>query len=123
MIEPKTACQLRITNPVQNPVHVYMVGFDEAGRFQLETLWNDAIVILQGLPPTETKTSYVFRPQGQPGIREVRLFASPRQIPLFLFPASPDAYGAQLDTIDPDDLKDISVKSIQFSLTPKLLQS
>lgn len=123
LIEPKTVCQLRITNPTQNPVHVYMVGFDEAGRFQLETLWNDANLILQGLPPSETKTGYVFKPQGQPGIREVRLFASPKQIPFFLFPASPDAYGAQLDEIDPDDLKDISVKSIRFSLTPKQLQS
>lgn len=117
LIEPQTFCQLRITNPTQDPVHVYMVGFDETGRFQLENLWDDANVILQGLPPTETKTGYVFKPQGQPGIREVRLFSSPKQIRFFLFPASPDAYGAQIDEIAHDDLQEIKMKSIRFSQT------
>lgn len=123
LIEPKTFCQLKITNPTQNPVHVYMVGFDETGRFQLETLWSDESVILQGLPPTETKTGYVFKPQGKLGIREVRLFSSPKPVRFFLFPASPDAYSAQLDLIDRNDLKLIKMKSIHFSLTTKLLQS
>lgn len=117
LIDPQTFCQLRITNPTQNPVHVYMVGCDETGRFQLETLWGDASIILQGIPPTETKTGYLFKPQGQPGIREVRLFSSPKQIRFFLFPASPDAYGAQIDAIAPDDLQEIKMQSIRFSLT------
>lgn len=120
-IEP--FCQLKITNPTQNSVHVYMVGFDETGRFQLETLWSDASVVLQGLPPTETKMGYVFKPQGKIGVREIRLFSSPKPIRFFLFPASPDAYGAQLDMIDHDDLKEIKMKLIRFSLTTKLLQS
>jgi len=123
LMAPQTFCQLKITNPTQNPVHVYMVGFDETGRFQLETLWNDQNVILQGLPPTETKTGYVFKPQGKLGIREIRLFSSPQQVPFFLFPASPDAYGAQLDEIDSNDLKAINMKAIRFSLRTKLLQS
>ena len=123
LIEPKTFCQLRITNPTQNPVHVYMVGFDETGRFQLETLWEDTNVILQGIPPAETKTGYIFKPQGQQGIREVRLFSSPRQIRFFLFPASPDAYGAQVEAIDSEDLREIKMKSIRFSLTTRLLQN
>jgi len=123
LIESKTFCQLKITNPTQNPVHVYMVGFDETGRFQLETLWNDATVILQGIPPGETKAGYIFKPQGQSGIREIRLFASPKQIQFFLFPASPDAYGAQVDAIASDDLKAIQVKTIRFSFTAKLLQN
>ncbi|MBW4527748.1 MAG: caspase family protein [Phormidium tanganyikae FI6-MK23] len=123
LIESKTFCQLRITNPTQNPVHVYMVGFDETGRFQLETLWDDANLILQGVPPTETTTGYIFKPQGQAGIREVRLFSSPKQIPFLLFSASPDAYGAQVDAIDRDDLKGIRMKSIRFSLTTKLPQN
>ena len=80
-------------------------------------------VILQGLPPTETKTGYVFKPQGKLGIREIRLFSSPQQVPFFLFPASPDAYGAQLDEIDSNDLKAINMKAIRFSLRTKLLQS
>jgi hypothetical protein len=102
LIAPQTFCQLKLTNPTQKPVHVYMVGFDETGRFQLETLWHDQSVMLQGLPPTETRKGYVFKPQGKPGIREIRLFASPQQVPFFLFPAAPDAYGAQLDAIDSD---------------------
>ena len=116
-IESKTFCQLRITNPTQNAVHVYMIGFDETGRFQLETLWEDTNVILQGIPSAETKTGYIFKPQGQQGIREIRLFSSPRQIRFFLFPASPDAYGAQVEAIANDDLRGIRVKSIYFSLT------
>ena len=122
LIESKTFCQLKLTNPTQNPVHVYMVGFDETGRFQLETLWNDQNVTLQGLPPTETRTGYVFKPQGRSGVREIHLFSSPKQIPFFLFPASADAYGAQLDAIDSDVLKTINMKEIRFSLTTKLLQ-
>ena len=117
LIEPQTFCQLRITNPTQNPVHTYMVGFDETGRFQLETLWEDTNIILQGIPPTETKTGYLFKPQGRPGIREIRLFSSRKPIRFFLFPASPDAYGAQIDVISHDDLQEIKMQSIRFSLT------
>ncbi|WNZ44042.1 hypothetical protein Q2T42_19600 [Leptolyngbya boryana CZ1] len=123
LIEPKTFCQLRITNSTQAPVHVYMVGFDELGRFQIETLWSDEELTLQGIPPTETKMSYAFMLQGKPGIREVCLFSSPKRLRFFLFPASPDAYGAQIDMIDPNDLRNISVRSIRFSLTSQLLQS
>jgi len=123
LIAPQTFCQLKITNPTQKPVHVYMVGFDETGRFQLETLWHNQSVILQGLPRAETRTGYVFKPQGKPGIRELRLFASPQQVPFFLFPAAPDAYGAQLDEIDSDALKAIKMKAIRFSLTTRLIQN
>lgn len=123
LIEPKTFCQLRITNPTPNPVHVYMVGFDETGRFQLETLWSDEEVVLQGLPPTATQTSYTFLPQGKSGIREVRLFSSPKRLRFFLFGAASDAYGAQIDEIDSDDLQKIRMKSIRFSLTTRLLQN
>ena len=128
-IEPKTFCQFRITNPTQNSAHVYMVGFDEIGRFQLETLWNEEDLVLQGLPPTETKMSYIFKPryistpQGQAGIRETRLFSSPKRLRFFLFPASPDAYGAQVDAIASDDLKEIKMKAIHFTVTTRLLQN
>jgi hypothetical protein len=123
LIESKTFCQLRITNPTHNSVHVYMIGFDETGRFQLETLWNDEDLALQGVPPTETKMSYVFMLQGMSGLREIRLFSSPKRLRFFLFPVFPDAYGAQVDTIDSNDLQGISMKSIQFCLTTKLPQN
>ncbi|MEB3357602.1 MAG: caspase family protein [Synechococcales bacterium] len=122
LMPSQTLCQLSITNPTPHPVHVYLVGFDDTGRFQLETLWSDMDLVLQGIPPRETKAGYLFRPQGQPGVREIRLFASPRPIRFFLFPASPDAYGAQIEAIAPEDLQDLQMKAIRFSLMPNLLQ-
>jgi hypothetical protein len=121
LIEPKSFCQLRIKNPTSDPVHIYMVGFDEAGRFQLETLWDDEVVIFNGLMPGEIKNSYLFAPQGKPGLREIRLFSSPKRLRFFLFPASPTAYGAQLDMIANEDLENIRMKVIRYSLTNKLL--
>jgi hypothetical protein len=98
-----------------------MVGFDETGRFQLETLWSDEETFLNGLMPGETKSGYLFAPQGKPGLREIRLFSSPKRLRFFLFPASPDAYGAQLDTIPDENLQNIRVKIIRYSLTNQLL--
>jgi hypothetical protein len=120
VIKPKNFCQFEIKNPTQEPFHVYMVGFDEMGRFQLETLWDDENVALDGLMPGETKLSYLFVPQGNFGIREIRFFSSPKRLRFFLFPASPDAYGAQLDTIDNNDLQKIKMKTIQYSLIDKI---
>ena len=122
LIEPKTFCRFEIKNPTQEPVHVYMVGFDETGRFQLETLWDDENVALDGLMPGEIKLSYLFVPQGKLGIREIRFFSSPKRLRFFLFPASPDAYGAQLDTIESNDLERIRMKIVRYSLTNNLLQ-
>jgi hypothetical protein len=121
LIEPKSFCQLRIKNPTSDALHIYMVGFDEAGRFQLETLWDDEEIIFNGLMPRETKLSYLFAPQGKPGLRKIRLFSSPKRLRFFLFPASPDAYGAQIDTIASEDLVNIRMKVIRYSLTNKLL--
>lgn len=121
LIEPKGFCQLSIKNPTSDPLHIYMVGFDETGRFQLETLWDDEEIIFNGLMPRQTKLSYIFAPQGKPGLREIRLFSSPKRLRFFLFPASPDAYGAQIDTIASEDLENIRMKVIRYSLTNKLL--
>jgi len=121
LIQPKSFCQLSIKNSTSNPLHVYMVGFDETGRFQLETLWDDEEIIFNGLMPGEMKGSYLFAPQGKPGLREIRLFSSPKRLRFFLFPASPDAYGAQLDTIPDEDLQNIRMKVIRYSLTNQLL--
>jgi hypothetical protein len=121
LIQPKSFCQLNIKNPTSDPLHIYMVGFDETGRFQLETLWSDEETFLNGLMPGETKSGYLFAPQGKPGLREIRLFSSPKRLRFFLFPASPDAYGAQLDTIPDENLQNIRVKIIRYSLTNQLL--
>jgi hypothetical protein len=121
LIEPKGFCQLSIKNPTSDPLHIYMVGFDETGRFQLETLWDDEEIIFNGLMPRQTKLSYIFAPQGKPGLREIRLFSSPKRLRFFLFPASPDAYGAQIDMIASEDLENIRMKVIRYSLTNKLL--
>lgn len=121
LIEPKSFCQLNIKNPTSDPLHIYMVGFDETGRFQLETLWSDEETFLNGLMPGETKSGYLFAPQGKPGLREIRLFSSSKRLRFFLFPASPDAYGAQLDTIPDENLQNIRVKIIRYSLTNQLL--
>ena len=121
LIEPKSFCQFSIKNPTSTPLHIYMVGFDEAGRFQLETLWDDEEIIFNGLLPGATKGSYLFAPQGKPGLREICLFSSPKRLRFFLFPASPDAYGAQLDIIPNEDLQRIRMKVIRYSLTNPLL--
>ena len=121
LIKPKSFCQLSIKNPTPDPLHIYMVGFDETGRFQLETLWDDEEIIFNGLMTGETKGSYLFAPQGKPGLREIRLFLSPKRLRFFLFPASPDAYGAQIDTILSEDLQHIRMKVIRYSLTNPLL--
>ncbi|MBW4659777.1 MAG: caspase family protein [Drouetiella hepatica Uher 2000/2452] len=119
LIEPKSFCQLSIKNPTSSSLHIYMVGFDETGRFQLETLWNDEEIIFNGLLPGETKSSYLFAMQGKLGLREICLFSSPTRLRFFLFPASPDAYGAQLDTIAEEDLEKIRMKVIRYSLMSK----
>ncbi|WP_058998555.1 caspase family protein [Leptolyngbya sp. NIES-2104] len=121
LIEPKSFCQLSLNNPTSAPLHIYMVGFDETGRFQLETLWEDEEIIFNGLMPGETKRSFLFAPQGKPGLREIRLFSSPKRLRFFLFPASSDAYGAQIDTISAEDLQQIEMKVIRYSLTNSLL--
>nr|MDZ8021764.1 caspase family protein [Nostoc sp. SerVER01] len=120
LIEPKYFCRFEIKNPTQAVLHVYLVGFDETGRFQIETLWDDENVTLDGLKAGETKLSYLFVPQGKLGIREMRFFSSPKRLRFFLFPASPDAYGAQIDTIESHDLEKIHMKVIRYSLNNKI---
>lgn len=123
LIEPGAYCQFSIENPTQEPVHVYLVGFDEEGRFQLETVWNDEEVVFNGLMPGETKQSYLFTPRGKSGMREVRFFSSPKRLRFFLFPASPDAYGAQVNPVTNDDLQKMKVKTIRYSLVNHLMQN
>jgi hypothetical protein len=104
-------------------LHVYGVGFDETGRFQIETLWDDENVYLDGLKPGETKVSYLFVPQGKLGIREIRFFSSPKRLSFFLFPPSPDAESVPPHaktvrpyTLESDDLQRIRMKTIRYSL-------
>ncbi len=116
----KDRFQFNIKNPTESSVHVYMVEIDSSGRFEPVILWNDQDVLLNGLPPGETKVTYPFIQTGSTGICELRLFSSPKRLGFFLFPAAAVSRGYAVERIEDSDLKKIRMKSIRYSLTSKL---
>ncbi len=119
-IEHKNKFQFSIKNPTNSSVHVYMVEVDSFGRFEPVTLWDNEDVLLDGLPPGETKLTYPSVQTGSVGICELRLFSSPKRLRFFLFPASPGTRGYSIESIEDSDLKKIRMKSIRYSMTSKL---
>ena len=75
----------RLSNPLNNPLHIYLLRIDTAGRLRFMTLWNDTKLLVGGLPPGNTVTSFSFA-TGVPGINQMNFFASPTMIPQLLAP-------------------------------------
>ncbi|MEP0924383.1 caspase family protein [Leptolyngbya sp. ST-U4] len=119
-IEHRKVFRLSLTNTTSHPLHIYMVEIDSNGYFQPIILWKEEDILFDGLPPGETKLSYPFVQTGSTGTCEIRLFASPKRLKFFLFPASPGARGSSIELIEEEDLTQIKMKPIYYSMTSKL---
>jgi hypothetical protein len=121
-IEPNTnIIQFSIKNFTENPVHVYMVELSSEGRMTpIQVFWEDDDAMWNGLAPGQTKLSYPFLQNAVTGICELRLFSSPKRLRFFLFPPA-FGRGARDESIDVDDLKEIKVKAIRYSINSKFL--
>ena len=107
--------RLSISNPTDSPIHNYMIEIDSNGYFEPIILWKDENILFEGIPPRETKLTYpFFVKKGFVGTCELRLFSSPKRLPFFLFPASPQARGGAIETIEADDLINLRMKSIVY---------
>jgi hypothetical protein len=90
LIEKNSDIQFQIKNNASNKFYVYMVKIDPEGRITLDNLWRDRDILINGLPPGETKSSYLFSRRGTSGIYERRLFFATDEISELLYPPSPN---------------------------------
>jgi hypothetical protein len=90
LIEKNSDIQFQIKNNASNKFYVYMVKIDPEGRITLDNLWRDRDILINGLPPGETKSSYLFSRRGPSGIYERRLFFATDEISELLYPPSPN---------------------------------
>jgi len=119
-VEPRNRFQFSIKNSTDSALHIYMVWIDSSGHFEPLTLWDNEDILLDGLPPHETKLTYPFIQTDSVGMCEVRLFSSPKRLRFLLFPASPGTKGYAVESIKDSDLEKIGMKSIRYSMNPKL---
>ena len=77
--------RFRFTNPLNHPLHIYLLRIDTSGRLRFMTLWNETKLLVGGLPPGETVLSFPFS-TGVRGVNQMSFFASPTMIPQLLAP-------------------------------------
>jgi len=116
LIEQGTVIQLHLKNSTQNPVHVYMVYIDTKGVFEPITLSEERYILLTGIPPGETATSYAFQQIEPVGIAEIRLFSSPIELDFFLFPRAPIHRAVRPIVLMEDALQNLKRKSILYGM-------
>ncbi|BAY37622.1 hypothetical protein NIES2111_19610 [Nostoc sp. NIES-2111] len=120
LIEHKKIFRLRITNPTNSTIHVYMIKIDSNGYFQPVTLWSNEDILIDGLSSKETQLSYSFVQTGSVGTSELRLFSSPKRLRFFLFPAAAGTRYGSIEKIEEKDLNNIRMKSIYYSMSKNL---
>lgn len=118
LIEQGKIFRLNITNPRDAPIHLYMVKINSNGYFKPIILWKDENILFNGIPCGETKLTYPFIQTSSEGTCELRLFSSPKRLGFFLFPASAFSRGASIEKLEEEDLLNIRMKSIRYSMTP-----
>jgi hypothetical protein len=114
LIEPRKVFQMSIKNLTDSSIHVYMVEINSNGYFKPKILWRDQDILLEGIPPGETKLTYPFNQTGCIDSCELRFFSSPKRLGFFLFPADPDSRGSARETIEEEDLINIRMKSVVY---------
>jgi uncharacterized caspase-like protein len=120
-VEYNSIMQFEIYNPTNNPIHIYMVELSSEGRLTpISRFWQDTSTILDGLPPGEKQFSSPFRQVGSTGIFELRLFSSPQRLDFFLFPPTAGERSVHIKSVNDDDLKNMRMKSIRYSMVPNL---
>ena len=68
------------------------------------------------------RSAFIFAKLGcSQGTCELRLFSSPKRLRFFLFPADARARGGSIETLEEEELKRIEMKTIRYSMTPKLV--
>jgi hypothetical protein len=75
----------RFNNPLNHPLHIYLLRVDTAGRLRFMTLWNNTELLVSGLPPSETVVSFPFA-TGVPGMNQMSFVGSPTMLPQLLAP-------------------------------------
>jgi len=79
--------KIRLTNESSVPLFPYAIYFDEFARGDSRHLWKDMSIYSQGLQPGESTESYEMTHYGTQGLKEFRLFLSPKQILEFFKPS------------------------------------
>jgi hypothetical protein len=104
--------QLKITNPSNLPLYLYAMKFDTSGRFDLITPWRELTI---PLTPGEERLSFPFTSAIEPGIFELRLLASAREIIDFVARPDPKSRAALIQNKIPVELlNQIRVQSVYF---------
>ena len=83
------AC-FRATNLSSETLHLYLLSVTDRGRLWLRAFLENEEYMVNGLPPGQSGLSYSFRIKGSQGLRENRVFISPRRIMPMLCPPSPE---------------------------------
>jgi Caspase domain len=118
-VEYNSIMQFEIYNPSNIPVHIYMTELSSEGRLTpIVRFWQDTSIMLSGIAPGERQFSAPFRQVSSIGICELRLFSSPKSLEFFLFPPTAGARSVGIESVNEDDLKNIRMKSIRYSMTP-----
>jgi hypothetical protein len=119
IVKNKSIVKLKITNPTQDYIHVYLIEIDSRGRITSAPLWQDEFVAWNGLAPGQTELSYSFRITGKEenGICEMRLFSSNTRKYHLLIPPPPGSRILQpVGYVDVDGLREMRMKIIRYTI-------
>jgi hypothetical protein len=91
----------RITNVGDANLYIYLLRIDTNGRLRYVTLWEDSDLMINGLQPGASASTYLFG-SGSTGINEMRFIASRSMVPKLLAPPQVTARGvlSPFDEID-----------------------
>ena len=114
LIKNQTLIKFKITNFTESTIHIYMTEIDSKGRLSSLPLWDDEDIMWSGLKPGSSQLSYPFIIEGDPGICEFRLFASPKRVKDLLNPPAPGTRSLRRMEFTATELQDIKMKSFYY---------
>jgi hypothetical protein len=113
-VENGALLQICLTNTRDFPLYVFAIQINPSGFINPTSLLNPSIM-LNGLIPGVAELSYLFLPEKEAGVGEIRFFTSPQRLDWFAFPPKSGAKGL-LEPINGSELQNIKVRTITYSV-------